>query len=71
MAVSNADVRRARAFLFGHGAPSISPRRFASAAKELGLSFAKVLALIMRMRAGGQGQGQAPEATRIAMEEAA
>ena len=71
MAALNVDVRRARKFLFDHNLGHISPRRFATAASELGLTFSKLLAMIMRMRGGGQGEGQAPIATRVAMKEAA
>lgn len=68
MAASNVDVRRARAFLRKRSIPTrvISPRRFATAAKELGKSFADVLALIMRLRMGGQGLGPAPIGERVA-----
>lgn len=68
MAMSNVDVRRARKFLHGHGIkPSvISPRRFATAASELGKTFSDLLALIRRLASAGQGQGQAPIAKQIA-----
>lgn len=70
MIATPADVRRARAFLHERGVPfeSVAPRRFATASKELGRTFADLLSLIMRLQAGGQGMGQAPIAERIAME---
>lgn len=70
MPAANADVRRASAFLSERGISSISPRRLATAAQELGKTFAAVLELIMTLRSGGQGQGPAPIAERIAKAQA-
>ena len=68
MAVSNVDVRKARAFLVGKGARNISPRKFATAAKDLGKTFAELLRMIGRLSMGGQGLGPAPIAEEIARE---
>jgi hypothetical protein len=55
-----AEVRAARAFLFGRGVrpDEISPRLFANAAKELDVTFVKLLALISRLYSQGQSQQQ-------------
>ena len=65
------DVRQARAFLQSKGIKSadISPRLFAAAREKLSKSFEKVLRLIAHLQMAGQGEGQAPEATRIAEKE--
>jgi len=54
------EVRAARAFLIRKGIRpgEISPRKFANSAKELNMSFVKVLRLISRLYSGGQGQQQ-------------
>lgn len=59
-AVLPAEVRKARSFLFaqhkhGFGVP---PRKFAAAAKELGVSFRELLKFISVLHMRGQGQGQ-------------
>lgn len=69
MPATNADVRRASAFLTERGS-AISPRRFATAAKELGRTFAELLELIGALKMGGQGRGPAPIAEKIAREQA-
>ena len=60
MAATSAEVRAARAFLFGRGAQSrdIPPRKFANTAKELSLSFQQLLMLLARLYSGGQNQSQ-------------
>lgn len=52
------EVRAARAWLRKRGitTPMISPKRFASAAKELNKSFRETLALLARLYMGGQGE---------------
>ncbi len=52
------DVRAARAYLYQRGltADKIPPRRFANAAKELGVTFSELLKLLGRVMSGGQGQ---------------
>ena len=59
--VSAAELRQARAFLRGKakaGSRDIPPRRFAAAAKELGVGFRELLSLIARLQSGGQGASQ-------------
>lgn len=61
MSVSAAELRQARAFLRGKakaGSRDIPPRRFAAAAKELGVGFRELLSLIARLQSGGQGVSQ-------------
>ena len=67
MALSNADVRRARAFLQNRGfsTATISPRQFAEAAVELGRSFGETLKVIAELTLGTQGRGPAPEASKF------
>jgi len=54
------EVRQARSFLRSKGITTkeIPPRKFASAAKELNKGFRELLAYIMQLRSGGQGQSQ-------------
>jgi hypothetical protein len=68
MSVKPKEVREARAFLQkrGFSTGDIPPRLFASAAKQMNKSFSDLLKEIARLQLGGQGQGQAPDATRIA-----
>lgn len=59
MAVSTAEVQKARSFLYSHhkhgfGMP---PARFAAAARELGVSFRELLRFIAILYSRGQGQG--------------
>jgi hypothetical protein len=65
MVASSSDVKDARTFLAGRKV-RVSPRRFATAAKQLGKTFAELLALIMRLQMGGQGLGPAPIGERLA-----
>jgi hypothetical protein len=52
------EVRAARAFLFAKGIrpADVHPRKFANAAKELGIGFQQLLQFIARMYAAGQGE---------------
>lgn len=56
MAVSNAEVQKARSFLFSHHKRGfrIPPRKFAAAARELGVGFRELLRFIGQLYAGGQ-----------------
>ena len=58
MSVSAAEVRKARSFLFAHHKKGfgISPRRFASSARELGVSFRELMRFISILYSRGQGQ---------------
>ena len=60
MPASPKEIRKARSFLYARGLPvqTISPRRFASAAKELGIGFRELLAFIARLYGAGQNQSQ-------------
>lgn len=59
MAVSNAEVRKARSFLYSHHSRGfrISPRAFAAASRELGVGFRELLRFIGLLYSRGQ-QGQ-------------
>lgn len=64
MSTSAAELRQARAYLRGHakaGSKDIPPRRFAAAAKEMGVGFRELLSLIARLQSGGQGASQRRE----------
>lgn len=71
MTVKPKEARQARAFLQKKGIPSraIPPKLFAATAKKEGKTFSELLKTISRLMLGGQGQGQAPEATKIAEKE--
>jgi hypothetical protein len=58
MSASAAEVRKARSFLFAHHRKGfgISPRQFASAARELSVSFRELLRFIAILYSRGQGQ---------------
>lgn len=62
------EIRKASAFLQARR-KNISPRDFAAASAELGKSFAETLALITKLMAAGQGQGDFPQ-TAAALKEA-
>lgn len=48
----------------------VPPRKLASAKEETGKEFPELLRMIARLMMQGQGVGQAPRATRIALVEA-
>lgn len=58
-AVVPAEIRKARSFLFSHHKRGfgISPRHFAAASKELGVSFRELMRFISILQARGQGSG--------------
>jgi hypothetical protein len=59
MTAPAAQVRSARGFLrtkLKAGTSDISPRHFANAASELGMSFSDVAGLLARLYAGGQNE---------------
>ncbi len=59
MSATGPRVRDARAFLRTHlkaGTSDISPRLFANAADELGMSFEQLASTLARTWAGGQGE---------------
>ncbi len=60
-AVSNAEARKARSFLYSHSKTGfgIPPRRFAASAKELNVGFRELLRFIGRRYMGGQGASAA------------
>lgn len=61
MNATPAEIRAARSFLRRHvkaGTNDISPRHFANAAKEQGVGFTHLLALLGKMYAQGQGADQ-------------
>lgn len=63
-----AEVRAARDLLFQKGLlNAISPKVLAAAAKEAARSLPDTLRLIAGLYMGGQGQGPAPVAERLAM----
>lgn len=64
-------VRRARAFLQGKGlrTSDVSPHDFAAAAAESDRSFADTLKMVAALQLGGQGQGPAPRAEKLAAAE--
>lgn len=60
MAISAAEARKARSFLYarhkrGYGIP---PRKFAAAARELGVSFRELMRFVAILYSRGQGQQQ-------------
>lgn len=59
MSVTPAEVRKARSFLFSHHKHGfgIPPRKFASAARELSVSFRELLRFIAILKSRGQGKG--------------
>lgn len=59
MAVSTAEIQKARSFLFSHHKHGfgIPPARFAASAKELSVSFRELLKFISILYSRGQGQG--------------
>lgn len=62
-----AEVRAAQSFLEGKGlAGAISARMFAATARELGRNFSATLKVVAELMAEGQGQGPAPEASKLA-----
>lgn len=65
-------IRKARFFLQRKGlrTSDMSPRAFAEAAAETGKSFSDLLKTIAVLQLGGQGQGQAPQAAKLAASEA-
>ncbi len=71
MIVKPKEARQARAFLQKKGIPSrvIPPKLFAITAKRENKTFSELLKLISRLMLGGQGQGQAPEGTKLAEKE--
>ena len=59
MSASPPEVRSARSFLRQNlkaGTSDVPPRKYANAAKELGMSFSDLASLIARMYAGGQNE---------------
>lgn len=56
--VSNAEVQKARSFLYSHHKRGfrIPPKQFAAAAKELGIGFRELLRWISQLYARGQMQ---------------
>jgi hypothetical protein len=62
------DIRKARAYLHKHGISSkeVPPHLFAATAKKTGKTFSDLLKTIARLMNQGQGEGEAPIATRIA-----
>lgn len=66
--VSPKEVRQARAFLQMRGFETsmMPPRLFAMTAKREGKTFGELLNLIARLKMGGQGLGQSPEAEQLA-----
>lgn len=58
--VSPKEIRAARAWLQRRGIPAreVSPKRFASAAKELDKGFRELLQYLARLQMGGQGEKQ-------------
>jgi len=52
------EIRAARAFLTKKGIRTISPRKFASSAKELDMGFNPLLRLIGRILDQGRGQAE-------------
>lgn len=67
------EVRQARAYLGSKGVKrqDMSARDFADGAAEINQSFDKTLELVATLQMGGQGQGPAPVAAKIAEKEAA
>jgi len=63
-AISNAEVQKARAYLFSHHRHGfrISARQFAAAAKELGVGFRDLLRFIGQLYARGQNRSAFREA---------
>lgn len=61
------EVRAARNFLEGKGLGDAMPARlFAAASRELGRNFSETLKVVAELMAEGQGQGPAPEASKLA-----
>lgn len=58
--VSSAEVQKARAFLYAQHKRGlrIPPKKFAAAARELGVGFRQLLKFIARLYAGGQLRSQ-------------
>ena len=57
---SAAEARAAKSFLRTHAkarSGEIPPRKFAAAAKELGVGFRELLRFIARLQSGGQNEG--------------
>ncbi len=59
MSVSTAESQKARSFLYAHHKRGfgIPPARFASSARELGVSFRELLRFISILYSRGQGSG--------------
>lgn len=59
MSASTQEIQKARSFLFSHHKRGfgIAPARFASSAKELGVSFRELMRFISILYTRGQGQG--------------
>lgn len=67
------EVRAARAFLYAHGmtADKVPPRRFAGAAKELGVKFSELLKLLALVKEGQQGDASSQRQRYLDREELA
>lgn len=65
--VTNEEIRKARAFIYGKGfnANEIQPRLFALTAKKTGKQFSEVLELIAFLQMRGQGLGASPKGQRF------
>ncbi len=63
-----ADIRKAADFLRARR-KQISPKDFAQAAADLNKSFVETLALISKLMAAGQGQGDFPETAEALRQE--
>lgn len=59
MSITPAEIRKARSFLYAHHNKgfAISPRRFAAASRELGVSFRELMRFISILMARGQQAG--------------
>lgn len=65
--IDRKDVLQAADFLRKQGAVDVDPVKFVQVARKLGRSFDEALAIIRNAQMGGQGQGPAPLAERVAI----